>query len=342
MLLCVTGRDGLHARSDCVQMSYEIPLAEAFIDELLPFWTAIFGEAVPDIERAVFLGSEVAYSQSTLYVQQEGDQVAGTCFIMHAKTMPALAGFGEVATGLQFRGRGIATDLCRQAVADFRAGGGEAFFLGTVNPVAARVYHRLGWRKLAGANVMVNLTTGVSPEEFLVDYFRQPGQVDVSMAGPEIRVPMIPLILTPHDSQILDANVGLYSCRYRTQNSCMGLYPRYVRSLQNGLGACFAASTPDGRVVGLATARCTNHDLGGHAYQIDGFVHQRFAAAWPALIKAACDWAYTQGATVLQAQIAAEDGDKQALFQRLGFVATGVEEAFNENRLTTWRTAPKA
>lgn len=32
-------------------------------------------------------------------------------------------------------------------------------------------------------------------------------------------------------------------------NSCMGLYPRYVRSLQNGLGACFAASTPDGRVI---------------------------------------------------------------------------------------------
>ena len=124
MLLCVTGRDGLHARSNCVQMSYEIPLAEAFIDELIPFWAAIFGEALPDIERAVFLGSEVAYSQSTLYVQQEGDQVAGTCFIMHAKTMPALAGFGEVATGLQFRGRGIATDLCRQAVADFRRSAG--------------------------------------------------------------------------------------------------------------------------------------------------------------------------------------------------------------------------
>lgn len=322
-------------------MHYVIPLAEAFIDELIPFWTAIFGEGLPDIERAVFLGSEVAYSQSTLYVQRAGAQVAGTCFIMHSKTMPALAGFGEVATAPPFRGRGIATDLCRQAVTDFRAAGGEASFLGTVNPDAARVYHRLGWRKLAGANVMVNLSASLSPEEFLVDYFRRPGQVEVRLAGPEVRVPMIPLILTPHDSQVLDANVGLYSCRYHTQNSCMGLYPRYVRSLGNGQGACFAASTTDGRVVGLATARATNHDLGGPAFQIDGFIHQRFAAAGPALIEAACAWARTQGATVLQATIAAADGDKQALFQALGFVATGIGAAFNDTHLTIWRAAPQ-
>lgn len=30
-------------------MNYAIPLAEAFIDKLLPFWAAIFGEALPDI-----------------------------------------------------------------------------------------------------------------------------------------------------------------------------------------------------------------------------------------------------------------------------------------------------
>lgn len=321
-------------------MKYEIPIAESVIDELIPFWTAIFGEALPDIERAVFLGSEVAYSHSTLYVQRVSKQVASTCFIMHSKTMPALAGFGEVATDPQFRGRGLATDLCLQAVADFRAAGGEAFFLGTVNPVAARIYHRLGWRKLAGANVMVNLTAGISPEEFLVDYFRQPGQVAVGMAGPEIRVPMIPLILTPHDSQVLDANVGLYSCRYRTQNSCMGLYPRYIRSLQKGVGACFAAHTSDGRVVGLATAQDTSCNS-EHDYQIDGFVHQRFAAAWPALIEAACTWAYTQGAAALHAQIAAEDVEKQAVFQALGFVYPSIGETFNDTRLTTWRTAPK-
>lgn len=323
------------------QMKYTIPISESLIDELIPFWSTIFGEGLPDIERAVFLGSEVAYSHSMLYLQRARDQVASTCFMMHSKTMPALAGFGEVATAPECRGQGLATALCSQAVADFHSAGGKAFFLGTVNPIAARVYQRLGWRKLAGANVMVNLTADLSPEEFLVDYFRHPDQVTVGRAGPEIRVPMIPLILTPHDSQVLDANVGLYSCRYRTQNSCMGLYPRYVRALPEGIGAYFAASTTDGRVVGLATARDAEHTGDGSTYQIDGFVHQRFAAVWPALIKAASEWAYTQGAIALYAQIAAEDDQKQAVFQALGFAYTGTGAAFNDDRLTTWHSAPK-
>src|SRR4051794_448502 len=111
-------------------MKYEIPIAEELLDELLPFWATIFGEHLPDVERAVFLGAEDAYNRSTLYLQREGEQLAGTCFTIQSKTMPALAGFGEVATNPQFRGRGIATELCSQAVADFRAAGGEAFFLG--------------------------------------------------------------------------------------------------------------------------------------------------------------------------------------------------------------------
>lgn len=318
-------------------MKYPIPIPDELIDELFPFWTAIFGEAAWDVERAVFLGAEEATSRSTLYLQRAGTELAGTCFMMQSTTVPALAGFGEVATAPQFRGQGIASDLCRQALADFRAAGGEAFFLGTVNPAAVRIYQRLGWRKLAGANLMVNLTAGGSPEEFLVDYFRRPGQVTISLAGPDVRVPMIPLILTPHDSPVLDANVGLYSCRYQTQNSCMGLYPRYIRALANGVGAFFAARTTDGRVVGLATARRPDHDLNALVYQIDGFVHHRFATAWPDLIKAACDWARTQGATTLCAQIVAEDVAKQAVFQALGFVYAGVGEGFRENRLAIWR-----
>jgi GNAT superfamily N-acetyltransferase len=257
--------------------------------------------------------------------------------MMQSTTVPALAGMGEVATAPQFRGQGIAGDLCRQALTDFRAAGGEAFFLGTVNPAAARIYHRLGWRKLAGANLMVNLTAGTSPEEFLVDYFRQPGQVTVGLAGPDVRVPMIPLILSPHDSPVLDANVALYSCRYQTQNSCMGLYPRYVRHLAHGSSAWFAARTDDGRVVGLATALSADGASTGGDIQIDGFVHHRFAAAGPELLATACDWARAQGATTLRTLIAKEDGAKQAVFHALGFVDAGVGEGASENRLAVWQ-----
>ena len=131
-------------------MRYEVPIPEELVDELFPFWASIFGEVLPDIAREVFLGAEEDYNGGTLYLRREGESLASTCFTMKSKTVPILAGFGEVATEPRFRGRGIATELCRRAVEDVRAEGGQAFFLGTVNPAAARVYHRLGWRKLAG------------------------------------------------------------------------------------------------------------------------------------------------------------------------------------------------
>lgn len=316
-------------------LKYRLPLDTELIDELFPFWTSIFGGELPDFGRSVFLGEEEAHNRGTLYLKREGGQLAGTCFLLQSKGAPALAGLGEVATDPRFRGQGIATELCGQALADFHAAGGEALFLGTVNPSAARIYHRLGWRKLAGANVMVNIALGELPEAFLADYFRTLDQVEISVAGPDVRVPMIPLILTPHNGHVLDTNVGLYSCRYRTQNSCMGLYPRYALGLKKNGGEFFAARTPDGKVVGLSTA--LPQDDGG--YRIDGFVHQNFSTAWPALIDAACDWAKSHGASTWHAAISLEDTDKQALFKSMGFVYAGPATECKQNGLAKWETA---
>ncbi|MEM7132407.1 MAG: GNAT family N-acetyltransferase [Chloroflexota bacterium] len=306
-------------------MRYEIPIDEALVDELFPFWASIFGEILPDFSREVFLGQETAYNRGTLYLMRRaGEQLMGTALLMHSKSVPALAGLGEVTTNPQFRGQGIATELCSQALADFHRAGGEALFLGTVNPAAARIYHRLGWRKLAGANVMANISSGISPEEFLVDYFRRIDKVEVSIAGPDVRVSMVPLSLTPHDHQVLDANIGLYSCRYQTQNSCMGLYARYADILADGDGAFFAGRTADGRLVGLSTARPDG--VGG--CQIDGFVHNNFSSAWSDLVEAACAWARAEGISTLTAILSVEDEEKQALFQSIGFVYNGSGKAF--------------
>ena len=89
-----------------------------------------------------------------------------------------------MATSPDARRSGIATQLSRQARDDFGERGGQALFLGTGNPDAARIYFRLGWRKLAGANLMVNVMNGDSPEEFLVDYFRDLGPATVRDPSP--------------------------------------------------------------------------------------------------------------------------------------------------------------
>ena len=303
-------------------MRYEVPISEELIDELFPFWATIFGEVLPDIAREVFLGAEDAFNGGTLYLRREGGRLASTCFTVQSKVVPGLAGFSDVATDPQFRGRGLATELCSRAVEEFRAAGGEAFFLGTVNPAAARVYHRLGWRKLAGANVMANVLSGDSPEAFLVDYFAG-GGVSVVEASPAERIPMIPLILCPHDWQVLDANASVFSTRYATQNSCMGLYVRYERILKGG-GAWFAARTAEGKVVGLSTAR--RDDAGG--FQIDAFAHARFAEFWEELVQEAVGRSRELGEGGCYAVVSVEDEEKQSWFEALGFRRAGAGAEF--------------
>ena len=239
------------------------------------------------------------------------------------KKHPILGGFGEVATRPDLRGGGIATRLCGRAVEEFRAAGGQALFLGTVSPAARRIYHRLGWRKLAGAEVMANISTRDTPEAFLVDYFREPGEAVVGPATPAVRIPMIPLLHAPHDWQVLDANAEMYSTRCCVQYSCMGLYRRYLAALAGGRGEWFCARTADGRVVGLSTVH-----VSGAACQLDGFAHPYFAAAWPDLMAAAMQRGAARGAGECRAVVCVEDEEKRSLFEGLGFRDAGAAADF--------------
>jgi len=295
-------------------MKYDAPLDHDLVEALFDFWGPMFaGDS--DLPRDIFLGSEIEHHRLAVYLTRREGKIVGTSASITSHALPVLGGLGEVATQPECRGQGIATRLCQQAVSDFRATGGEALFLGTVNPVAARVYHRLGWRKLAGAAVMANITNGDSPETFLVEFFCEPSDVTLCTAGPVVRVPLIPLLHTPHDWQVLDANAGMYSTRYHVQKSCMGLYRRYQDVVQDDCGQWFAAFAADGRVVGLSTARL--HDSG--RCNVDGFAHQRFMDCWNELIQVAIDWGESQNATTFTATLSIEDEDKQRLFESLGF-----------------------
>ena len=296
-------------------MRLEIPIPEDLTDELLDFWFGIFG-LNPDVTRGVFLGDEFEQNHNVLYMERRDGKVAGTCIMTTCRAIPSLACFGEVATDPAQRRSGIATDLCGQAVEGFRDSGGEAVFLGTGNGDAARVYYRHGWRFLAGGGAMANITSGDSPEEFLVSYFHETGSTSVRVASAAERVPMIPLIHTPHDWQVLDSNASgnIFSKRYVPQTSCNGLFPRYEAVRNGGRGEWFAAYTDDGRVVGLATARLTD----GGSCKVDGFAHKRHMGAWPDLMRAATKWA-TDRAGGAHAVVCVEDEEKQAAFEALDF-----------------------
>ena len=301
----------------------DAPMGAALAGELMEFWTGIFG-GPPDVTSDVLLGEEGPYNHDTVYLTRRGGRLAGTCLLTVSKGVPSLGAFGEVATAPADRGSGTATELCGQAVEDFRDGGGQALFLGTGNPDAARIYHRLGWRKLAGAKVMALVTDGDSPEGFLVDYFRQRGPTTVTETTPHARVPMIPLMVTPHDWQVLDANAAKFSTRYVVQHRCAGLYGSYAELTADGRGTWLCAQTGDGRVVGMATARL---DDSGRC-RVDGFAHRSHMDSWEELIESAMSWGVTAGASRLEARLSIEDEEKRALFEKLGFRPAGDSGGF--------------
>lgn len=301
-----------------------IPIDEGLNDRLQAFWYDIFGN-VPDIEPAMFLGSETSHNTSDLYLVEEDGQTISTTMVTTCNALPELGGFGEVATLPAARGRGLATDLCRQSVEDFAAGGGKALFLGTVNPDAARIYHRGGWRKMASSIVWTLITDERSPEAYLVDYFSSPSPAVVEEGGPGVRIPIIPLIVTPHDWRVLDANTGIFSARYAMVRSCMGLYPKYQALREEGRGNWFAARDMQKRIVGLSTAVMDD----SRACSVDGFTHGGSDDAWDGLLRAAIEWGQTHGASPVYANACAEDEDRTARLEALGFRNAGPAPDFD-------------
>ena len=305
-------------------MRLEAPLEHSLVEELFAFWEPIFGGPI-DITPETLLGSEGAQSLITVYTRRLEDTLAGACLMATSHTLPALGGLGEVATSPQARRSGIATLLSQQARDDFAERGGQAIFLGTVNPGAARIYFRLGWRKLAGANLMVNVLDGRSPEEFLVDYFRGVGPTQVREPSPSDRVPMIPLLVSPHDWQMLDSNTAMLSTRYAVQDSCLGLYRRYMALTKEGRGAWFCAADDLGHLSGLSTVQLD----GAGGCRVDGFTRKESLDCWNALTQRAVDWGANRNASPIRATVSVEDDEKLALFESAGFDRAGVGESFD-------------
>jgi len=309
------------------------PVSAGLADELAAFWEAIFETSFEESREVLGNGIEVGRNRDTVWCLRresspetsDAGGLSATCQLTVSAKQEELGGVGGVATAPDCRRQGLAERLCREARNLFREGGGEALFLGTVNPTAARVYNRLGWRRLAGSTVYANVMSDLSPEEFLVDWFRgASGPVTVNPGTARARIPMIPLLLTPHSEQVLDANLDLVSTRYARQDSCMGLYPRYAELAVAG-GAWFGGWSENRRLVGLASARPLTvvDDEPEWTAQIDGCVHRVARAAWRDLIEAALAWATEAGASEALVVTSVEDELKRIQFEAIGFRSDG-------------------
>ncbi len=111
---------------------FEAPLPVELTDELMGFWTQMFGDA-HDTPREAYLGGEKSHNNNVILVVREQGRLAGTCQVTQPLALPSLGGLSQVATSPEFRGSGIATRLCRMAADEFRSSGGQALFPSQAN-----------------------------------------------------------------------------------------------------------------------------------------------------------------------------------------------------------------
>ena len=296
---------------------HDVPLDTALAHELVDFWSWIWNDP-PDMPVEAFLGSEVEHNDLSVFFERGSLGVASTCMLVTPRAVPVFADLGAVATHPDLRNRGLATRVCGTAVDVAFENGCEGIFVGT-GGAAARVYEKLGFRKLPGANWWIAVASGDPPEAFVVDYFRRPAaSVTVRPGSPADRITMIPLIVSPHRWRILDANAGILSTAYVTTGSFTH-YLRYTKAVTNPGGAWHSAVTDDGRAVGLASAL----PIGSDAWRVDAFTQSWFPDAWPELMEAAIASAAAGGAKLCHLDATPWDEEKIALANSLGFQHTG-------------------
>jgi len=246
------------------------PLSAKHLWPLKGLWEEIFKTSY-DGQMDVLEGRQRDYSQDLFYLAWGGPRIAASAHLTISKAVPVLAGLGEVATATEHRGQGLALTLCRNAVRDFEQGNGQAIFLGTGNPIAAKVYRKAGWLYLPGTGVMVNTLNRQLPEEFLLGLFSGSGAVTplIRPMNPGDRVSIIPLILFGHPWIALDMNAELFSTRFFVQGSCMGLYPRYEKIIKDQ-GSVWILEHPASHLpVGILSVKV----ISGDRVSLDGFVH---------------------------------------------------------------------
>jgi len=271
-----------------------------------------FGYEEVAVEAPQLMGKESTVNTDIVWEAWEGNQLLGTIHATIPKVCPTICGLSAMATHPSARGKGLGRVLFAKIIEEFESQGVTTAFLGTSNPIAAKLYHSLGFSFLSGSHVMVRYSHGDT-----VDYCREyfsPVREDCRILKDDsaIRIPMIPLTLMGGNTKVLDVNTGLFHRDFVTQRSCMGLYPRYDALLKND--GHFYAAVDDSGIVGVILSTMPT-ELGIRA---DFFCCDGFESILPILLDACNEDVYLQ--------VAECDAKKQELVQKLGFSPAGEVE----------------
>ena len=268
-----------------------------------------FGYEEVVVEAPQLMGAEVTANKDIVWEAWENDQLMGTIHATIPRCCPTICGLSAMATHPSVRGKGLGRILFAKIIEEFESQGVTTAFLGTSNPIAAKLYHSLGFSFLSGSHVMVRYHKGDTVDFCRENYTSVREDCRILKDDSSIRIPMIPLTLMGGNTKVLDVNTGLFHRDFVTQRSCMGLYPRYDALLKKG-GHFYAAFDDSGVTGALLSTMSTEAGIRADFYCCDGF-----EGLLPKLLEACEEPIYLQ--------IAECDEKKQEMAHQLGFSPVG-------------------
>lgn len=264
-----------------------------------------FGSEEVLVEAPQLDGREIAANRDIVWEAWEGDRLLGTIHATIPLACPEICGLSAMATAPAARGKGLGRILFTKILEEVDSQGVKTAFLGTSNPIAAKLYHSLGFSFIPGSHVMVRYLQGDTVDFFRENYAPICENFRILTDDSAIRIPLIPLVTIGSNTKVLDVNTGLFHRDFVTQRSCMGLYPKYDVLLSLG-GHFYAAVDERGILGAMASTMPTEHGTRADFFCCDGFEN-----TLPQLMNTFGEDVYLQ--------IAECDGKKQAMASSLGF-----------------------
>lgn len=272
----------------------EPPIPEPLAGEVA---RAVYAELREEFLPEILAGRHAEHALFTIGTAHVGGRLAACCWTGAGRRRPEIGVMAGVVTLLEHRGKGIATHLVREACDRFDRNGGRHLFLGVSNPVARRIYEKLGFRNVVGQVLMrgedLEQGGGVTTSE-LISRPATPGDI----GG------VVPLYLQPHPAVLLDAGIRMPSPRVVPPWRCVRIFWDSWNSVRDG-GRWSVLADESGRLAGSAIARPSA--LG---FSVDFFwsplystAGREFAAGFIAGLSAPCemlipvsdDWKQTEG-----------------------------------------------
>ena len=263
--------------------------------------------------RASLLAGELVETSLDRFIVGELDgEYVGSMTYATPRDTRDVAILGMVWTRPDQRQKGIATALLDHTLADFRAGGGMAVYLCTVNPHAFRLYHKAGFRSLVGDG-MRYLAPGHKDFDRFYFAYAGPAAVRPGVWGDLARVSA--LYNQPHPDWLIKDYPRRVFGDMRYERHYIDIW----KPANEGRGTVRVLENPSQRVVGVASLVEVDSYYEQHVQVLDFWACPAYVDQVPDLLEGIVATAAGGNAEILQAFVADVDREKQELLRAGGF-----------------------